>query len=54
MFESQLGYISFVENDHEIIADSKREVVTYWRKYVHKYWLRAKRTNPAQEKSVNR
>ena len=32
-------------------ADS-RAVVSYWRKNVHKYWLTAKRTKPAQEKYV--
>ena len=25
-------------------VESRRAVVTYWRKYVYKYWLTAKRT----------
>ena len=35
-----------MEIDHEIISmvilpfpDSRRAVVSYWQKYVHKYWL---------------
>ena len=50
-FESQLGNITFVEIDHEIIsmvilptsADSRRAVVIYWRKYVHKDKVLVKR-----------
>ena len=31
-------------------ADSRRAVVSFWWKNVHKYWLTALRTKPAQEK----
>ena len=31
-------------------TDSRRAVVSFWRKNVHKYWLTAWRTKPAQEK----
>ena len=47
---------SFVEIDHEIIsmvilsADSRRAVVSFLWKNVHKYWLTAQRTKPVQEK----
>ena len=30
-------------------ADSKRAVYSNWQKYMHKYWLTADRTKPAQE-----
>ena len=45
-----------LEIDHEIFptvipsVDSSRAVVRFLRKNVHKYWLTAKRTKPAQEK----
>ena len=42
-FEPQLGHLTFMEIDHEIIStatDSRRAVVSYWWKYVHKYWFR--------------
>ena len=42
-FESQLSYITLVKIDHEIISvviltrvDTRRTVVSYWRKYAHK------------------
>ena len=54
---------SFVEIDHEILSmvisspsppppstDSRKIVVTFWRKTVHKYWVTAQRTKPAQSK----
>ena len=31
-------------------ADSRRAVFSFWQKNVHKYWLTAQRTKPAQEK----
>ena len=31
-------------------TDSRKAVVSFWWKNVHKYWLTAKRTKPAQEK----
>ena len=42
----------FVDNpsNTELCADSRRAVVGFWRKNVHKYWLTAYRTKPAQGK----
>ena len=50
---------SFVENEHEIfpmvilfLPDSRRAVVSFWQKNVHKYWLTALRTKPVHESKV--
>ena len=55
--EFQLSHITFVEIDHEITSTGfspstglRRTVVSYWWKYVHKYWLTTKRAKLVQEK----
>ena len=35
---------------YSLSADSRKAVVNYWPKFVHKYWLTFKKTKPAQEK----
>ena len=55
------SHITLVEIDHEVhffghslpSVDLRRAVVSYWQKYVHKYWLTTQRNKPAQ-KSVGR
>ena len=54
------SHITLVEIDHEVhffghslpSVDLRRAVVSYWQKYVHKYWLTTQRTKPAK-KSVS-
>ena len=57
----QVWQYSFKDIDHEIFstvlfpsADSRRAVVSFWQKNVHKYWLTAWRIKPAQKQVLGK